>query len=253
MKIRVLGCHGGELPKYRTTSFLINKRILLDAGSVTGVLGLKEQLALGHVILTHAHADHSRDTLFLADNIIGAGGKGLRMYGLPSVLKDVRQHLLNWHIWPDFTELPDKNNPVITMNAVENGKTVVMDGMEVTLCKVDHTVPAAGIILDDGKASVVFSSDTAPTDRLWKLASEKNNLKAVFIECSYPDGQEQLARLSKHLTPALVRSEIKKIGKDVPVYIYHVKPQFYRQILHELKQLHIKHMEAVKLNQVITL
>ncbi len=253
MKIRVLGCHGGELPDFRTTSFLINKRIILDAGAVTGVLNLKEQLAIEHVILTHAHADHSRDTLFLADNVIGSNGKGFMLYGMPVVLKSIKQHLLNWHIWPDFTELPNKSNPVITMQEVESENTVVINGLEITLCMVNHTVPAAGVLIDDGSNSVVFSSDTAPTERIWELAAKKNNLKAVFIECSYPTEKKELALLSKHLTPALLRDEIKKIGRDTMIYVYHIKPQFYKRIVKELKQQHLPHIEAVKLNQVITI
>ncbi len=251
MKIRALGCHGGELPNFRTTSFLINKRIILDAGAITGVLNLKEQLAIEHVLLTHAHADHSRDTLFLADNIIGSNGKGFTLYGLPVVLTDVKQHLLNWHIWPDFTELPNKDNPVIKIQEIKSEETVQINDLEITLCMVNHTVPAAGLIIDDGKNSVVFSSDTAPTERLWELAAKKTNLKAVFIECSYPEEKKELALLSKHLTPALLKDEINKIGKDTSVYVYHIKPQFYKQIIKELKRQHLPHIEAVKLNQVI--
>ncbi len=253
MNIKVLGCHGGELPNFRTTSFLINKRTLLDGGAITGVLPLKEQLAIEHVILTHAHADHCRDTLFLADNVIGANGKGFQMYGLPVVLNNIKQYLLNWHIWPDFTEIPNKENPVIRLKEIENEQTVEFDGLKVTLCLVNHTVPASGVIIDDGRSSVVFSSDTAPTEKLWELASNKANLKAAFIECSYPDNKKDLAALSKHLTPQLVAGEAKKIGKDIPVYIYHIKPQFYAPISKELKQVKEMSMEVVKLGQVIKL
>ncbi len=253
MNIRVLGCHGGELPNFRTISFLINKHTLLDGGAITGVLTLKEQLSIEHAILTHAHADHCRDTLFLADNIIGAGGRGFQMYGLPVVLKDIKQYLLNWHIWPDFTEIPDKEKPVIKMKEIEHEQTIEFGGLKVTLCQVNHTVPAAGVIIDDGRSSVVFSSDTAPTERLWQLASKKANLKAVFIECSYPDEKKELAILSKHLTPQLVAGEVAKIGRDLPVFAYHIKPQFYTQITKELKKNRGLHTEIVKLGQVIKL
>ncbi|MCL4557556.1 MAG: 3',5'-cyclic-nucleotide phosphodiesterase [Deltaproteobacteria bacterium] len=253
MNIRVLGCHGGELPNFRTTSFLINRHSLLDGGAITGVLSLKEQLGIEHVIITHAHADHCRDTLFLADNIIGAGGKGFRMYGLPVVMQDIRKYLLNWHIWPDFTEIPSKERPVITIQEVENEQAVELDGLRVTLCTVDHTVPAAGVIIEDRSSSVVFSSDTAPTERLWEMASLKSNLKAAFIECSYPDEKNDLAALSKHLTPQLVRGEVAKIGRDVPVYIYHVKPQFHTLITKQLKRGKGIHAEVVRLGQVIRL
>ncbi len=253
MNIRVLGCHGGELPNYRATSFLINGRTLIDAGAVTSVLTLKEQLRIEHVILTHAHADHCRDTLFLADNIIGAAGGGFRMYGLSVVLQDVKKYLLNWHIWPDFTEIPDKERPVITMHGIESEQTVEIDGLRVTFCAVDHTVPTAGVIIDDGRNSVVFSSDTAPTERLWELASSRDNLKAAFVECSYPEEKKDLAALSKHLTPSLARHEAAKLHRDVPVYIYHVKPQFYTQIARQLRREKGMRAEVIRLGQVVRL
>lgn len=251
MRIRTLGCHGGELPNFRTTSFLINRKIILDAGAITGVLNLKEQLAVEHVILTHAHADHCRDILFLADNSVSVNGNGFVVYGMPVVLGSVKQHLLNWHIWPDFTEIPSKDKPIIRMQEMESESTIEIGGLQVTLCLVNHTVPASGVILDDGKSSVVFSSDTAPTDRIWEMASRKNNLKAVFIECSYPDDKKELALLSRHLTPKLVKGEIRKIHRDVAVYAYHIKPQFYRQVVRELKQYKGLQAKAVKLNQMI--
>jgi ribonuclease BN (tRNA processing enzyme) len=69
MKIRVLGCHGSQLPNYNTTSFLLGQNALLDAGAVTAVLSIREQLKTDYVFITHAHLDHVRDIMFLADNI----------------------------------------------------------------------------------------------------------------------------------------------------------------------------------------
>jgi ribonuclease BN (tRNA processing enzyme) len=251
MNIRVLGCHGGELPRFRTTSFLINRSIVLDAGAITGVLDLQEQIRIQHIILTHAHADHSRDLMFLADNVIGAGGDGFTIYSISPVLKDIKRYLFNWHICPDLTELPTKKEPIIKMKSIGNKHTAQISGVKVTLCMVNHTVPTAGVIIDDDNSSVVFSGDTAPTDSLWEMARKKKNLKAMFIECSYPNGKKALASLSKHLTPGLLGQEVKKIRKDIKIYVYHIKPQFYKQVVKELKQEHLQNMKIVRLNEVI--
>jgi ribonuclease BN (tRNA processing enzyme) len=69
MKVRVLGCHGSQLPDYNTTSFLIGQNVLLDAGTVTTVLSLEEQMKIDYILITHAHLDHVRDLMFLADNV----------------------------------------------------------------------------------------------------------------------------------------------------------------------------------------
>ncbi len=38
MEIRVLGCHGSQLPGYNRTCFLLDRGILLDGGTITSVL-----------------------------------------------------------------------------------------------------------------------------------------------------------------------------------------------------------------------
>jgi hypothetical protein len=42
MEIKILGCYGGNAPGYYLTSFLINNKILVDAGAVTSSLTIKE-------------------------------------------------------------------------------------------------------------------------------------------------------------------------------------------------------------------
>jgi hypothetical protein len=49
-------------------------------------------------------------------------------------------------------------------------------------------------------------------------------LKALFVECSFPNDLQHLADVSKHLTPATLRGEMEKFPPKVPVYLYHMKP-----------------------------
>ena len=49
MKVRVLGCSGAIARDCRTTSFLIDGRILIDAGTGVGDLTLDEMQAIDHV------------------------------------------------------------------------------------------------------------------------------------------------------------------------------------------------------------
>jgi ribonuclease BN (tRNA processing enzyme) len=36
-------------------------------------------------------------------------------------------------------------------------------------------------------ATIAYSGDTGPTDRLWKLLNQEKNLKALLLELSFPD------------------------------------------------------------------
>ena len=64
------------------------------------------------------------------------------------------------------------------------------------------------------------------------------NLKAAFIEVSYPNSHAAIAQAAKHLTPELMEGEFRKIGRpDLPVYAYHLKPRFRSLIEAELYQI----------------
>ena len=44
MRMRVLGCSGGELPRHKTTCFLVDGRLAIDAGALTSSLSLEALL-----------------------------------------------------------------------------------------------------------------------------------------------------------------------------------------------------------------
>ena len=59
MKLRVLGCHGGELPKCRTTCFLLDGVLALDAGSMCQALPLDELCKVDHILIGRLPAHES--------------------------------------------------------------------------------------------------------------------------------------------------------------------------------------------------
>ena len=62
MKVRVLGCSGGIGARARTTSFLLDDDILIDAGTGVEDLSVAELAAIDHVFLTHSPQE--RDDAF---------------------------------------------------------------------------------------------------------------------------------------------------------------------------------------------
>ena len=52
MQVRVLGCSGAIAQGCRTTSFLLNQHILIDAGTGVGDLPVEEMLRIDHVLLS---------------------------------------------------------------------------------------------------------------------------------------------------------------------------------------------------------
>lgn len=240
MKIRVLGAFGAELPCCNLTGFLINDCVMIDAGTITGVLSVEEQAKITHVVMSHAHLDHTRGIPFMADNVIGRIPAPVQLVGVSEVLEVIEEHLLNNKIWPDFTRIPDRKAPVLQYKKVAPGRITAIGGrLKIKPVFVNHTVPCTGFIIWEGDKAVVYSGDTKPTDALWKAASKLGDkLKAVIIEASFPNRMQQLADLSGHLTPQTLGEELKKIkGYTGPVYVYHVKSQYLIDMEREIGEL----------------
>jgi ribonuclease BN (tRNA processing enzyme) len=91
--------------------------------------------------------------------------------------------------------------------------------------------------VDDGKDAFIFTSDTAETDRIWEVANGTPNLRLVIAEASFPNEQAGLAEASKHLTPAKLGEELRKLRVNVPVRIYHLTPGDRATMLPQLQAL----------------
>lgn len=248
VKIRVLGCHGsdqllernGRAMQCRPCAFLINDTVLLDAGTVGSRLTLPEQMKISHVLLSHLHFDHIKDLPTLADNLVGESASSLVVASIPDVLDGLRAHIFNSSVYPDFFRLPDTNRPVLVSERLQVDREWTASGLRIVPIRVNHLVPTVGFLISDERTTILYSADTYQTEDLWLAASSMPNLKAAFIEVSYPNSHVAIAQAAKHLTPELMEGEFRKIGRpDLPVYAYHVKPRFRSLIEAELRELPI--------------
>ena len=238
MKIRVLGCYGSEFPDYHITTFLINDSLLLDAGTVTSVLTLDEQTQIHNILVTHCHLDHTKDILFLADNVVGKENGSIEIISISQVIDNLKIHLLNDKIWPDFTIIPTEKKPTLQFRIIETKKTFLVNGLRVKAVYVNHTVDAVGYIISDEKSSIIYTGDTGPTDELWQEANELTDLKAVIIETSFPDHLHTLAEMSGHLTPLMLKDQLDKLrNRDPSILIFHMKPQYLKELKKDIARL----------------
>lgn len=243
LNIKVLGCDGGISPDRKTTCFLINDKILLDAGSAASSLSIETQKHIDHILLTHIHLDHVKDLCFLVENSYGRE-KPIQIISQKEILSGIRRHLFNDIVWPDFSKLPNKINPTIRYKPIKNNFKI--GNFKITAIPVNHTIHTCGYLVDAGRASILFSADTGPTEDIWKLANRTKNLKAIVMEISFPNEMENVAILSKHLTPKLFKEEIKKIkNKDITIYINHIKPAYYHQVIEEVIALKIPQVKIL--------
>lgn len=256
MDLKVLGCHGGETLKHRSTSFLLDGRIGLDAGATTSMLTLQEQQQLDAVVVSHAHLDHVRDLASLADNRCQGASRPLVIAGTAFTMRALKEHFFNNILWPDFTVIPlvAGGGMTVELRVLEPEVEAEIAGFTVKPILVSHTIESAGYVVGRDGASIAFSGDTGPTDRFWEVLRGTRGLRAVLQEVSFPDELEWLAKVSGHHTPATLRREMEKFpGVDVPWLLYHIKPNFQSQVERELAALHKDHLEILSLGEEFVL
>jgi ribonuclease BN (tRNA processing enzyme) len=215
----------------------VNGTVCVDAGALTDALTLEEQADIRAVLITHAHMDHVASLPFLVENVFSRNASPLEIVAPEDVLAALRKHLFNDALWPDFSRLPNDLVPAVTYRAVAVGEPFALEGLVGTAIPVSHVVPTVGYILEEGGTSIVFSGDTGPTDALWRAARARPDVKGLFVECSFPNSLQHLADVSKHLTPATLRSEIVKFPPGAPIHLYHMKPPTLERLRTEVAAL----------------
>lgn len=225
MKIRILGCSGGIGGRHlRTTSILVDHDVLIDCGTGVADLSIAELAQIDHVFITHSHLDHIACLPLLIDTVGDMRQKPLTVYATDATLEILRNHIFNWAIWPDFSEIPSEEAPFMRYENLRLGESVVLDERSFTPIPANHTVPAVGYLLDSGRASLVFSGDTGPCPELWRTVNKVRNLKYLIIETAFSNRERQLAKVSLHLCPEMLAEELSNLQREAEIYITHLKP-----------------------------
>lgn len=235
MKLRILGCSGGIGGHLRTTSMLLDHDALIDAGTGVGDLSLDELARIDHVFLTHSHLDHVTSIPFLVDSVGYMRSRALTVHAIPETLQILKEHVFNWKVWPDFTEIPSREAPYLRYQAMRLGETVNLNGRKITPVPANHVVPAVGFHLDSGKASLVFSGDTTTNDALWEVVNLIPRLRYLIIETAFSNQEKKLALASRHLCPSLLAEELAKLEGRPEVFITHLKPGEIEVIMREIE------------------
>ncbi len=258
MHIRVLGCSGAISSDCRTTAFLLDDDVLIDAGTGVGDLTLDELARIDHVVLSHSHLDHVLALPLLADSVMRRreGRAPIRVRALAATLDALRTHLFNGVIWPDFTRLPSAEHPMLAFEPFNIGDVLPFGPRRIEVLPALHTVPAVGFaVLGDGAdaSAWVFTGDTGPNPALWqRLQSLK--ISSLVIETAFSNDECHLATVSRHLHPAALGRELQHLAQGAQVYITHIKPGEMAAVMGEIAALDTRHqVQALARGQVMQL
>jgi cAMP phosphodiesterase len=238
VQLQVLGPHGGELPGCRSTCFLVDGVLALDAGALTSTLPLDELVKIDHILLTHSHFDHIKDLPLLADVLVGRRDAPVTIWANTECIDTLRENLFNNVLWPDFTRIPTAKAPVYRLKSFKSGATVKIGPYTVKSVPVTHPVESCGFIVSDGHSAMAMSGDTGPTETFWKVLNKRDDVKLLLLETSFPNALQALADISGHFTPQTMLAELDKFDRrDCQVLLYHLKPAFVDVLKREVKAM----------------
>ena len=237
MKVRVLGCSGAIAQGCRTTSFLIDGRILIDAGTGVGDLTLDEMRLIDHVFLTHSHLDHVAALPLMLDAVSSLRSSPVQVHALPATIAALQEYVFNNVIWPDFSRIPEAATPFLVYQTLETGQVLQIVGLDIEVLPAIHTVPAVGYAVRGRAGWWAFSGDTGPNPAFWQRIN-RLPVAMLVIETAFSNHERALANRSQHLAPHTLAQELAQFspGRSCSIYITHTKPSDTQLIIEQVRR-----------------
>lgn len=216
---------------------LVNDDILLDAGTGVGDLSIQQLRQIRHVFLTHSHLDHIASLPLFLDCIFDSlNGEMVTIHAREETIQALRDHIFNWVIWPDFTQLPSPENPVMKYSAFNPDQDRALGDITIRSVEVEHTVPSQGYVLSGGTGAFAISGDTSTNKTLWPRLNATENLTTLVVEVSFPNELAELARQSGHYVPETMARDLEKLQHDPDIWLNAMKPGEESRILQQVQE-----------------
>jgi cAMP phosphodiesterase len=235
----------------RLTCFLIDDRVSVDAGSIGIASNEVQRRQVRDIVVTHPHMDHIASLPIFVDDLFSELEQPIRIHATAEVIDLLKRDVFNDNVYPKFDELKNDRGSVMEYVPFETGKEFKVAHLTMTAIPVNHIVPTVGLLVSDNQVTVAFSSDTAETEDFWKAASRVRHLDALFIEASFPNSMRSLAEASKHLTPAMLSGELRKLSHNgMDILAVHLKPAYREIVARELSELGMDNLSVMEVGRV---
>lgn len=219
------------------TTYIINDTLAIDAGAIAIGLSREEQLKLRSIVITHTHLDHIFSLPIFITDLFGEFEKPINIYSTSSDLDALQTHIFNYRVWIPVETLKNDKTELMNFHSFKSGESFITENLKITPIPVTHTVLTHGLLIEDDRSALLFTSDTGATDLIWDVANKCEKLKAVFIDVSFPSYLTDIARISCHHSPHTLNEEARKIREDVQIYAVHLKAAYRNQTEREIKDL----------------
>ena len=255
MKIQVLPStideNGLASERQHLLTMIVDDRVAVDAGCLALSCSAEQRDQVRDILLTHTHLDHIAGLPLYVDDLFASLTSPIRIHVTKQMKDILERDIFNWSVYPRFSELSNERGPVIEYREFESGTQFDVAHLSVRSVRVNHQVSAVGYFLRNGATSIAITGDTAETEEFWALCNETESLKAVLVECAFPDEMERLSIDSNHLTPRRLASELEKLlNADLPVYVINMKPMYRERVIEQLRQASIPRVKIMNVGKV---
>jgi HD-GYP domain-containing protein (c-di-GMP phosphodiesterase class II)/phosphoribosyl 1,2-cyclic phosphodiesterase len=234
--IKILGAFGAKTTSTSMTCVQLDESTVIDAGNI--LLGLGEEAELiDNILLTHSHMDHIADIPFVIDVFFSQRTSTLNIYGTKNTLDNLKKHILNWEIWPDFSQIPllGTKTMAITLHEIELNKDFYINNIKLKAIKTNHTDGSCGYVVEKNNNAIFFTADTTTCPEIWNEINNNEKINSVIVDVSFTSDYRQLAVDSKHFTPELLSEDLINLKRDnVKIFINHLKPSYLEKIEFEI-------------------
>lgn len=232
-------------------TMILDDRVAIDAGCLALSCSDEQRNNIRDVLLTHTHLDHIAGLPMFIDDLFATLTEPIRIHATAGMVETLERDIFNWSIYPRFSELRNDHGPVVEYVEFAAGEAFEVAHLSIRAVPVNHQVAANGYIVSDGNMSIAVSGDTAETEEFWNVCNGAENLKALFVECAFPDELEGLASVSHHLTPKHLQKELVKLrDQDTPVYVINIKPMYREKVISQLETLAIPNVNILAIGRI---
>lgn len=244
---------GRATPEQHLTCFVIDDCVAVDAGSIAIALTSDQRNKVRDIIITHSHMDHIATLPLFVDDLYATLKEPIRIHATQQIIDALERDVFNWNIYPRFSRLRNDYGPVMEYVPMCIHEEFTVAHLRVTAIPVDHTVPTVGLIVSDGKTTVAFSSDTSESQEFWDAINRAPRIDALMVESSFPNSMARLAADARHLTPATLAKELRKLRhNDLDILAVHIKPAYRNIVVEELQALGIPNLRVMEPGRTYT-
>jgi ribonuclease BN (tRNA processing enzyme) len=105
------------------------------------------------------------------------------------------------------------------------------------------------VIVNDGESTVAVTGDTASLSGLREAVTGVRDLRAILVECAFPNELAEIAKNSHHMTPVILAEQLTNFKPGCPILAVNIKPRYREQVVGQLKELNIEDLEVMSVGK----